>query len=114
MTNGTIHDHTLPQLQQATDPNIMTAAFEAFFSGQYPNRGLKVNDCQISRFQHKPGKECNITYRLAGHDCDRGRTSSGFSPKCCQTVTIIHRRQTASRCNGRAAIFGSLSALGRK
>jgi hypothetical protein len=70
MINGTIYDHTLPQLQQATDPNIMTAAFEAFFSGQYPSRGLKVNDCQISRVQHRPGKECNITYRLSGHDRD--------------------------------------------
>jgi hypothetical protein len=71
MTNGTIHDHTLPQLQQASDAKIMAAAFEEFFSGQYPSRGLKVSDCQISRFQHKPGKECNITYRLSGHDRDR-------------------------------------------
>ncbi len=71
MTTGTIHDHTLPRLQQAADPKIMAAAFEALFRGQYPGRGLKVNDCQISRFQHKPGKECNITYRLSGHDRNR-------------------------------------------
>jgi hypothetical protein len=71
MTNGTIYDHALPQLQQATDTKIMAAAFEAYFRGQYPSRGLKVNDCQISRLQHRPGKECNITYRLSGHDRDR-------------------------------------------
>ncbi|MGH7494288.1 MAG: phosphotransferase family protein [bacterium] len=71
MRNGVIQDDTLPQLQKATDPKIMAAAFEAFFSDQYPGRGLKVNDCQISRVQHRPGKECNITYRLSGHDCDR-------------------------------------------
>src|SRR5262245_58470324 len=71
MRNNTIQDHALPQLQEAGDPKIMAAAFEALFSGQYPGRGLKVNDCQISRFQHRPGKECNITYRLSGHDRDR-------------------------------------------
>lgn len=71
MTNGTIHDHKLPQLQQATDTKIMAAAFEDYFRNQYPSRGLKVNDCQISRLQHRPGKECNITYRLSGHDRDR-------------------------------------------
>jgi hypothetical protein len=66
-----MHDNALPQMQRAADPKIMATAFEEFFRGQYPNRGLKVNDCQISRFQHKPGKECNITYRLSGHDRDR-------------------------------------------
>lgn len=70
MINGTIHDHALPQLQQATDTKIMAAAFEAYFRSEYPSRGLKVSDCQISRLHHKPGKECNITYRLSGHDRD--------------------------------------------
>ncbi|MDZ7291883.1 MAG: aminoglycoside phosphotransferase family protein [candidate division KSB1 bacterium] len=68
MTKVTIDDKDMPQLRQALAAESMAAAFDEFFRKEYPARGLKVEACSICRVYHKPGKECNITYRLLGHD----------------------------------------------
>jgi hypothetical protein len=74
MNQAIIDDKNLPSLRQAMDPGLMAPAFEDFFSRQYPDRRLKVRACQVCRVYHKPGKNCDILYRLSGHD----REERGF------------------------------------
>ena len=57
-----VEDRSLPQLQQALDPQVMSPAFEKFFSREYPDRKLKVVRFHVGKVNHKPGKECSIIY----------------------------------------------------
>ena len=85
MTQATIDDKTLPQLQQALDPAAMAPAFENYFRREYPERGLKVEACRIGRVYHKPGKNCGILYYLRCQDRDHRLVS-----------TIIHGKMFAN------------------
>lgn len=66
-----IHDPALPALSRAMDPAAMREAFARRFQTQYPGRIFRVDKCRIERVYHKPGKRCQITYRLQCSDGPR-------------------------------------------
>lgn len=59
-----IHDPSLPALSRAMNPASMRTAFAQRFQAQYPGWMFQVDQCRIERVYHKPGKRCQITYRL--------------------------------------------------
>lgn len=64
-----IHDPALPAFSRATDPSTMRDVFARRFQTQYPGFMFQVDECRIERVYHKPGKSCQITYRLRfSHD----------------------------------------------
>ena len=59
-------DKDFPHLAKAANAAEMAAGFETFFQKEYPELGLTVDRCEINRVYHKPGKKCEITYRIFG------------------------------------------------
>jgi len=81
MPKPVIDDKKLSQLRKAVDPEAMAPAFEEFFSRTYSDRALTVQQCQVTRVYHKPGRECNLTYRLLGQDGAGRKFDQWFSAK---------------------------------
>lgn len=64
----TVQDPELPRLSLALNAGTMAGEFQKYFEKEYPEHGLAVERCQIERIYHKPGRECAITYRVAGRN----------------------------------------------
>ena len=73
-----IADARLPQLEHAVDAGTMAGVFQELFRRDYPDRALRVRDCEVRRVYHKPGRSCTITYRVRTGDADDGTRDQWF------------------------------------
>ena len=74
-------DEQASNLSQMIAQEIMAGLFENYFRQVYPERKLKVNKCQVGRVYHKPGKNCQVIYRLFGEDGEGRKFDQWISGK---------------------------------
>jgi hypothetical protein len=67
-----IDDPALPRLREALDGRATAAALEALFAREYPDRGLAVRGCEVTRLYHRPGRSARVTYRVCGSEGGSG------------------------------------------
>lgn len=107
-----IHDPALPALSRAMDPAAMREAFARRFQTQYPGRIFRVDKCRIERVYHKPGKRCQITYRLQCSDGPRQAFEQWFLLALMAKIPINICKAGRFPKPGRDATSGARSASG--